>query len=87
MSMEELMELADSIKEEPPKLPPKKYKATAYNDRCISMACDGIESDDWDIIGQFIAYNLSDGCTVVLTDNTTGEVKTLYPEDLITGGA
>lgn len=87
MSMEELLELAKLIREEPPKPPPKKYRAIAYVDRCLNMACDGIENDNWDIVAQFIAENLSGGYTVVLTNNTTGEVKTMYPEDLITGGS
>lgn len=85
MSIEQLMELAESIKDEPPKLPPKKYKAIAYTDRCLSMAVDGIENDNWDIIAQFIAENLSGKYTVVVTDNTTGESKTFYPENLIAG--
>lgn len=86
MSVEDLLELADLINEEPPKPPPKKYRALAYVDRCLSMVGDGIENDDWDTIAQFIAENLSGGYTVVVTDNDTKETKTLYPEDLITGG-
>ena len=86
MSMEELLTLASLIKEAAPKPPPKKYRAIAYVNRCLDVVADGIENDDWDTIAQFIAENLSGGYTVVLTDNTTGEVKTMYPEDLITGG-
>ena len=86
MSIEELLILSDFINKEAPKPQPKKYRAIAYVERCLNTACDGIENDDFDIIGQFIAENLSGGYTVVLTDNTTGEVKTMHPEDLITGG-
>ena len=86
MSIEQLIELAESIKDESPKLPPKKYRALAYANRSLDVAADGIENDDWDIIAQFIAENLSGKYTVVVTDNTTGESKTFYPENLITGG-
>jgi hypothetical protein len=85
MSVEDLLVLAELINEEPPKPPPKKYRALAYVDRCLSMVGDGIENDNWDAIAQFIAENLSGGYTVVVTDNRTEETKTLYPEDLITG--
>lgn len=86
MSVEDILELAELIKKSAPKLPPKKYRAIAYADRCLKVVADGIENDDWDIVAQFVADNLSGGYTIVITDNTTGEVKTLYPEDLITGG-
>ena len=85
MSIKELLELADFIKEEPPKSAPKKYRALAYVNRCLDVVADGIENDDWDMVAQFIAENLSGGYTVVLTDNETGENKTMYPENLITG--
>lgn len=80
MTLEELLAMP---KEEPKKLPPKKYRAISYADRCLSMVADGVENDNWDIVAQFIAENLSGGYTVVLTNNATEEVKTLYPENLI----
>lgn len=86
MSIEELLILADIINKEAPKPQTKKYRAIAYIDRSLNTACDGIENDDLDVIGQFIAENLSSKHTVVMTDNATGESKTMYPEDLITGG-
>lgn len=86
MSVKDLLELTELINNTAPKLTPKKYRAIAYADRGLKVVADGIENDNWDIIAQFIVENLSGGYTVVLTDNTTGEVKTMYPEDLITGG-
>jgi hypothetical protein len=84
MKLEELLILMEEDKPKP--MPPKKYRAIAYVDRCLHQVSDGIENDDWDLIADFIGRSLSEGSTVVITDNTTNETKTLYPENLIEGG-
>ena len=85
MSIEKVLVIVDLINKAPPQPPPKKYRALAYVHPCLDVVADGIENDNWDLIANFIGRNLSGGYTVVLTNNTTGEVKTFYPENLITG--
>lgn len=84
MKLDELLDLIATEKPKP--IPPKKYKAIAYVDRCLHQVVDGIDNDDWDMIADFIASNLAEGSTVVITDNTTNESKTFYPENLLKGG-
>ena len=77
MTLEELLAIP---KEEPPKLPPKKYKLIAYADRCMKSVVDGRETDDWRQVEEFVWTNTRLGYTCELINTETGNHKYSYPD-------
>ena len=66
MTLEEIMALTD---EESQEIKPKKYKATAYVERCLRGAMDGIDTDDLSHIEDFVWDNCQHGFTCEIIDN------------------
>ena len=85
MKIDELLALADSIKESAPKPPPKKYKLIAYAERCMKSVVDGRETDYWSQVEEFVWTNTELGYTCELINTETGNHKYSYPEDPNTG--
>ena len=80
MTLEEMMALAT---EKPKKVQLKKFKATAYEDRSHKFAIDGLDSDEWQMIAEFLVDGLAKGYCVEICNNVTEGRKSFYPEDLL----
>lgn len=78
-----LMELADFITEKEPSLQ-KKYKATAYLERCLRGAMDGIDTDDKSLLDEFVWENCQAGYTCEVICTKTGSRKVYYAEKFTT---
>ena len=78
------MKLAEFITDEPQKIKPKKYKATAYLERCLRGAMDGIDTDDEALLDEFVWKNCQEGLTCEVIYNETGKRKVYYAEKFTT---
>ena len=76
----DLMKLAELITDEPQEAKQKKYRATAYVDRCMHCAIDGIDTDDYTDILDFVWDNCQKGLCCEIINHETGERKHAYPE-------
>lgn len=81
ITLEEAMALA--IKE-PKQTELKKYKATAYLERCLRGAMDGIDTDDEALLDEFVWSNCQNGHTCEVIHNETGSRKVYYAEKFTT---
>lgn len=81
ITLEEAMAL---IAEESKQTEPKKYKATAYLERCLRGAMDGIDTDDETLLEEFIWSNCQAGHTCEVIHNETGSRKVYYAEKFTT---
>lgn len=79
MTLEEIMAI---MPEEPKPIKPKKYKATAYLERCLRSAVDGIDTDNESDIIDFVWSSLIQGLTCEVFYNETGKRMAFYTEDL-----
>jgi len=77
------MELADFIADEVP-IPQKKYKATAYLERCLRGAIDGIDTDDKAMIDEFVWENCQAGHTCEVLYVETGKRRVFYGDKFTT---
>lgn len=77
----DLMKLAELITNEPQEIKPKKYKATAYLERCLRGAIDGLDTDDKAILDDFIWENCQRGYTCEVIYTETGDRKVFYAEN------
>lgn len=77
----DILKLAELITDEPHEIKPKKYKATAYIERCLRGAMDGIDTDDEALLDEFVWENCQNGhtCEVIYTE--TGNRKVYYAEN------
>ena len=80
----DLMKLAELITDEPQEIKPKKYKATAYIERCLRGAMDGIDTDDKSLLDEFVWENCQEGFTCEVIYNETGKRKVFYGEKFTT---
>ena len=80
----DLLKLAELITDEPHEIKPKKYKATAYIERCLRGAMDGIDTDDEALLDEFVWENCQEGFTCEVIYNETGERKVFYAEKFTT---
>lgn len=80
-TLEEAMALA--IKE-PKQTESKKFKATAYVERCLRGAMDGIDTDDEALLDEFVWNNCQAGLTCEVVYNETDERKVFYAEKFTT---
>jgi hypothetical protein len=80
-ALEEAMAL---IVEEPKQIKPKKFKATAYLERCLRGAMDGIDTDDEALLDEFVWSNCQSGYTCEILYAETGERKVFYAEKFTT---
>lgn len=81
ITLEEAMAL---VLEEPKQAEPKKYKATAYIERCLRGAIDGIDTDDEALLDEFVWSNCQNGYTCEVFHNETGGRKVYYAEKFTT---
>ena len=77
----DLMKLVELIIDEPIVIPPKKYKALSYMERCLKGVVSGIDTDEWSLIDEFVWDNCQHGFTCEIINNETGERKYAYPDD------
>ena len=77
----DILKLAELITDEPQPTYQRKFKATAYVERCLRGAIDGIDTDDYTAILDFVWANCQAGLACEIIDNETGERKYAYPED------
>ena len=77
----DILKLAEFITDESQEIKPKKYKATAYLERCLRGAMDGIDTNSWSQIDEFVWENCQAGFTCEIINNETGERKYAYPEN------
>ena len=82
--MTTLKEAMAFITEEPKEIKPKKYKATAYVERCLRGAIDGIDTDDEAKLDDFVWKNCQAGYTCEVTYNESGERKIFHGEKFTT---
>ena len=80
----DILKLAELITDEPQKIKPKKYKATAYIERCLRGAMDGIDTDDEALLDDFIWENCQEGYTCEVIYNETGKRKIFHGEKFTT---
>lgn len=80
----DLMKLAELITDEPQETKPKKYKATAYIERYLRGAMDGIDTDDKTVLEEFIWENCQHGYTCEVIYNEIGERKIFYADKFTT---
>lgn len=81
ITLEEAMAL---VNEKPKQTEPKKYKATAYLERCLRGAMDGINTDDEALLDEFVWSNCQSGYTCEVIYAETGERKVFYAEKFTT---
>lgn len=79
MTLKEIMVM---LSEEPKPIKPKKYKATAYFERCLRSAVDGIDTDNEADLVDFVWSSLMQGLTCEVLYNETGKRMAFYAEDL-----
>ena len=79
MNIKELLALAT---EEPKKIKPRKYKAIAYNERCLRGAIDGIDTNNESDLVDFVWASLMQGLTCEVFYNDTNKRMVFYAEDL-----
>lgn len=78
------LEQAMALMEESKPALTKKYKATAYLERCLRGAMDGIDTDDETLLEEFIWSNCQAGHTCEVIHNETGSRKVYYAEQFTT---
>ena len=76
----DILKLAELITDEPQEAKSNKYKAIAYIERCLRGAMDGIDTDDYSAILDFVWDNCQRGYSCEIISNETGERKYAYPE-------
>ena len=79
-TLEELLLMTDEPA--PPK--PPKYKATAYLERCLRGAIDGIDTNDEALLDDFVWHNCQNGFTCEVIYNETGKRRVFYSEQFTT---
>lgn len=77
----DILKLAELITDEPHEIKPKKYKATAYLERCLRGAMDGIDTDEESLLDEFVWRNCQQGLTCEIINNETGERRYTYPDN------
>lgn len=77
----DLWKLAELITDEPKETKTRRYKATAYLERCLRGAMDGIDTNDWSQIDDFVWKNCQQGLTCEIINNETGERRYAYPDN------
>ena len=80
----DILKLAELITDEPQEIKPKKYKATAYLERCLRGAMDGIDTDDEAMLDEFVWKNCQIGLTCEVIYAETGERKIFHAEKFTT---
>lgn len=80
----DILKLAELITDEPKEIKSKKYKATAYLERCLRGAMDGIDTDDEAMLDEFVWKNCQQGLTCEVIYNETGNRKVYYAEKFTT---
>ena len=80
----DILKLAELITDEPQEIHQKKFKATAYIERCLRGAMDSIDTDDEALLDDFIWENCQEGFTCEVTYNETGKHKVFYGEKFTT---
>ena len=80
----DIFKLAELITDEPQEIKPKKFKATAYLERCLRGARDGIDTDDEAILDDFVWENCQSGLTCEVVYTETGDRKVFYAENFTT---
>lgn len=76
----DILKLAELITDEPQEIKPKKYKATAYLERCLRGAMDGIDTDDEALLDDFVWESCQAGYTCEVIYNETGNRRVFYGE-------
>jgi hypothetical protein len=76
----DILKLAELITDEPQEIKSKKYKATAYLERCLRGAMDGIDTDDEALLDEFVWKNCQEGLTCEVIYNETGNRRVFYGE-------
>ena len=79
MTLDAIMALAT---EEPKPIKPKKYKATAYLERCLRSAVDGIDTDNESDLIDFVWENCQQGLVCEVFYNEAGKRMAFYAEDI-----
>jgi hypothetical protein len=77
----DILKLAELITDKPNENKPKKYKATAYIERCLRGAVDGIDTDDVALLDEFVWDNCQSGYTCEVVYAETGKRKVFYAEN------
>ena len=77
----DILKLAELITDEPRETKSKKYKATAYIERCLRGAMDGIDTDDEALLDEFVWNNCQQGLTCEVFYAETGNRKVFYAEN------
>lgn len=80
-TLEEAMEL---VIDEPKEIKPAKFKATAYLERCLRGAMDGIDTDDEALLDDFVWENCQAGYTCEVIYSETGKRRVFYGEKFTT---
>lgn len=81
ITLEEAMTL---VIEDTKPIKPNKFKATAYIERCLRGAIDGINTDDEALLDEFVWSNCQSGYTCEVTYNETDERRVFYAEKFTT---
>ena len=76
----DLLKLTELTTDEPKETKSKKYKATAYIERRLRGAIDGIDTDDEALLNDFVWKNCQEGFACEIICNETGERRYAYPE-------
>jgi hypothetical protein len=77
ITLEEAMAL---VTEEPKQIQPTKFKATAYIERSLRGAIDGIDTNDEVLLEDFVWENCQKGITCEVIYTETGKRKVYYAE-------
>ena len=81
ITLEEAMVL---VTEEPKQTQTTKFKATAYIERSLRGAIDGIDTNDEVLLEDFVWENCQKGLTCEVIYNETGKRKRFYSEKFTT---
>lgn len=78
MNLQTLIELCP---DKPRAIKSKKYKATAYLERCLHSAVDGIDTDNESDLIDFVWENCNQGLVCEVLYIETGKRTAFYAED------